>query len=179
MLVKRVGGAEKKSWWRHQMETFSAILALCAGNSPATGEFPSQRPVTRGFDVFFDLRLIKRLNKQLRCRWFKTPSCSLWRHSNDEQKSYLQDDPVSRQNTIKQKGSYCDYIFATREVVVGITLNVANDDKFQCIDFLQTRDIRLINIFIAVSMKTKQKALCLYWLVLQTYKLLIFRSRLI
>ena len=39
------------------MEVFSAILALCAGNSPVTGEFPSQRPVTRSFDVFFDLRL--------------------------------------------------------------------------------------------------------------------------
>ena len=44
------------SWWRHQMETFSALLALCAGNSPVTGEFPSQRPVTWSFVVFFDLR---------------------------------------------------------------------------------------------------------------------------
>ena len=47
------------SWWRHQMEKFSALLVLCAGNSPVTGEFPSQRPVTRSFDVFFDLRLNK------------------------------------------------------------------------------------------------------------------------
>ena len=39
------------------METFSALLAICAGNSPVNGEFPSQRPVTRNFDVFFDLRL--------------------------------------------------------------------------------------------------------------------------
>ena len=46
-------------WWRHQMETFSALLALCAGNSPVTGEFPAQRPVTRTFDIFFDLRLSK------------------------------------------------------------------------------------------------------------------------
>ena len=38
------------------METFSVLLALCAGNSPVTGEFPSQRPVTQSFDVFFDLR---------------------------------------------------------------------------------------------------------------------------
>ena len=52
------------SWWRHQMETFSASLAICAENSPVPGEFPAQRPVTRGFDVFFDLRLNKRLNKQ-------------------------------------------------------------------------------------------------------------------
>ena len=42
-------------WRRHQMEKFSALLALCAGNSPVSGEFPSQRPVARSFDVFFDL----------------------------------------------------------------------------------------------------------------------------
>ena len=45
------------SWWRHQMETFSALLALCAVNSPVTGKFLSQRPVTRSFDVFFDTRI--------------------------------------------------------------------------------------------------------------------------
>ena len=36
------------------METFSVQLALCAGNSPVAGEFPSQRPVTQSFDVFFE-----------------------------------------------------------------------------------------------------------------------------
>ena len=72
------------SWWRHKMETFSALLALCAGNSPATGEFPSQRPVTRSFDVFFDLCLNKRLSKQSWGWWFETPSHSLWRHCNVE-----------------------------------------------------------------------------------------------
>ena len=46
------------------METFSALLAICAGNSPFPGEFPAQRPVTRSFDVFFDLRLNKWLSKQ-------------------------------------------------------------------------------------------------------------------
>ena len=45
------------AWWRNQMEAFSTLLALCAGNSPVTSELPSQRPVTRSFDVFFDLRL--------------------------------------------------------------------------------------------------------------------------
>ena len=39
------------------METFSVLLAICAGKSPVTGEFLAQRPVTRSFDVFFDLRL--------------------------------------------------------------------------------------------------------------------------
>ena len=46
------------------METFSALLAICAGNWPVAGEFPAQRPVTRGFDVFFDLCQNKRLSKQ-------------------------------------------------------------------------------------------------------------------
>ena len=45
---------------RHQMETFSALLAICVGNSPVT----AQRPVTPSFDVFFDLRLNKRLSKK-------------------------------------------------------------------------------------------------------------------
>ena len=71
-----------RAWWRHQMETFSALLALCAGNSPVIGEFPSQRPVTRSFDVFFDLRLNKRLGKQSWGWWFEMPSRPLWRHSN-------------------------------------------------------------------------------------------------
>ena len=46
------------------MKTFSELLAICAGNSPVSGEFPAQKPVTRSFDVFFDLRLNKRLSKQ-------------------------------------------------------------------------------------------------------------------
>ena len=69
--------------WRHQMETFSAWLTLCVGNSSATGELPSQRPVTRTFDIFFDLRLSKRFSKQSWRRWFETLLCSLWRQCNE------------------------------------------------------------------------------------------------
>ena len=47
------------------METFSALLAIYAGNSPVPGEFPAQRPVTQSFDVFFDLRQNKRLSKTI------------------------------------------------------------------------------------------------------------------
>ena len=71
------------SWWRHQMETIFGLLAICAGNSPVTGEFPAQRPVTRSFGVFFDLHLNKRLSKQSWGWWFETPSRPLWRHCND------------------------------------------------------------------------------------------------
>ena len=71
-----------ESWGRHQMETFSALLALCAGNSPVTAEFPAQRPVTRSFDVLFDLRLNKCFSKQSGGWWFETPSLPFWRHCN-------------------------------------------------------------------------------------------------
>ena len=94
-LIKLVGNFQTWAQWislvphpsrkfmiRHQMETFSALPALCAGNSPVTGELPAQRPVTQSFDVFFDLRLNKRLSKQSWGWWFETPSYSLWRHGS-------------------------------------------------------------------------------------------------
>ena len=82
----------QRLWWPQKdrdMMTSSngyiyALLALCAGNSPVTGEFPSQRPVTRSFDVFFDPRLNKRLSKQSLGWWFETPSRPLWRHCNGD-----------------------------------------------------------------------------------------------
>ena len=64
------------------METFSALLAICAGNSPVPGEFHAQRPVTQSFDVFFDLCPNKRLSKQWWGWWFETVSSPLWRHCN-------------------------------------------------------------------------------------------------
>ena len=66
------------------METFSALLAICAGNSQVPGEFPGQRPVVRNFDVFFDLRLNKRLIKQSWGWWSEKLSRPLWRHCNDD-----------------------------------------------------------------------------------------------
>ena len=80
-----------QSWWRHQMETFSALLAICARNSPVTGEFPAQRPVTWSFDVFFDLCLIKQLSKQWWGWWFEMPLPPLWHHCNGLA-SYLTQD---------------------------------------------------------------------------------------
>ena len=70
-------------WWRHQNGNIFRVMAICAGNSPVPGEFPTQRPVTRSFDVFFDLRPNKRLSKQSWGWWFETPSRSLWRHSDN------------------------------------------------------------------------------------------------
>ena len=69
--------------WRRQMEAFSALLFFCAGNSPVPGEFLVQRPVTRSFDVFFDLGLNKRFRKHSWGWWFETLMHSLWRHCNE------------------------------------------------------------------------------------------------
>ena len=66
-----------------------ALLALCAGNSPVTGEFPSETPVTRSSGVFFDLRLNNRLNKQSWGWWFEMLSLPLWRHCNDIHYIYI------------------------------------------------------------------------------------------
>ena len=72
-----------ESWWRHQMETFSALLAICARNSLVSGEVPAQRPVTRSFDGLFDLRVNIRLSKQSWGWLCETPSRPLWRHCSD------------------------------------------------------------------------------------------------
>ena len=71
-----------RPWWRDQMETLSALLAICAVNSPVNGEFHVQRPVTLSLDDLFDLRLNKRLSKQWWGGCFETLSCPLWRHCN-------------------------------------------------------------------------------------------------
>ena len=72
-----------RTWWRHQMEMFSSLLAIYAGNSQVTGKFPTQRPLTWIFDVFFDMRRNKWLSKQWWGWWFETLWRSLWRHRNE------------------------------------------------------------------------------------------------
>ena len=96
---------DKCAWWRHQMETFSALLAICAGNSPVTGEFPTQRPVTRSFDVFFDLRLNKRLRNQSWGWWFETLSRPLWRQCNESSANLVFGDSGSNSSPVWYQAS--------------------------------------------------------------------------
>ena len=79
--------ASTSYWFTFAMMTssngnISVLLAVCAGNSPVTGEFPSQRPVTRSFDVILDLHPNKRLSKQSWGWRFDTPPRTLWRLCN-------------------------------------------------------------------------------------------------
>ena len=81
------------TWRSHDMMTSSngnifRVTGPSCGEFTGTGEFPTQRPVSRSFDVFFDLRLNKRLSKQPWGWWFETQSCSLWRHRNDMENVY-------------------------------------------------------------------------------------------
>ena len=113
--------------WRHHMDTFSALLVLCAGNSPVTGEFPLQRLVTRSSDVFLDLRLNTRLSKQSWGWWFETTSRQLWRHCNDDPKQYIEGRPKSASFETKPQhidnirrlngmGTWLFYLILVREI---------------------------------------------------------------
>ena len=79
---------------------FHVTGPLC-GEFKGPGEFPTQRPVTRSFDVFFDLRLNNRLSKQPWGWWFDTSSWSLWRHCNVEKLPvyWLFHDEAKKPNT--------------------------------------------------------------------------------
>ena len=72
----------REAWWRHQMETFSALLALRVGNSPVTGEFPHKGQWRGALMSSLICALNGRLSKQSVGWWFETPSRSLWRHCN-------------------------------------------------------------------------------------------------
>ena len=83
------------------MEIFFALLAICAGTSPVPGEFPAQRPVTRSFDLFFDLRLNKRFSKQSWGWWFETLSRPLWRHCNASVLSLIENKKIGQENVFE------------------------------------------------------------------------------
>ena len=130
------------SWWRHQMETFAVLLAICAGNSPVSGEFPAQRPVTQSFDVFFDLRLNERLSKQSLGWWFETPSHPLWRQNNDtfstNQNFDSQRCPISHLNTLRPRQNCRHFtddifkcIFLNENVWISLKISLPFVPKFR------------------------------------------------
>ena len=73
---KMNGIISPSTWYRHQMEAHSALLALCAGNSPANGEFPSQRASNAELSCVFDVSQSKFLSKRSNGRLPGTPWCS-------------------------------------------------------------------------------------------------------
>ena len=63
----------KAIWYMNSRETINHDDVIKWKHFPLTGGYPSQRPVTRSFDVVYDERLNKRLSKPSKCRWFETP----------------------------------------------------------------------------------------------------------
>ena len=131
------------AWWRHQMETFSTLLALCARNSRVTSEVPSQRSGMRSFDVFFDLRLNKRLSKQSWGWWFETLSRSLWRHGNGIgtscrmwPRSIRKQHPGTGKIPVAIKTARSDHEFHTVKVIFNIKLRlkIFHDSPLICYD---------------------------------------------
>ena len=106
----------QRTWWRPQIETFSALLALCERNPPGNGGFRSQQLVVRRFHVFFDLRLYKCLSKQSICRWFETPSRSLWRHCNEVR--YYENSFRKLAKSSKQYQIHCTWCTAHAKAVL-------------------------------------------------------------
>ena len=82
---------------------FFRVTGPLCGEFTGPGEFPAQRPVTRSFDVFFDLRLNKRLSKQSWGWRFKTSSCSLWRHRHDIPETQLSNYLCRRKKILSQR----------------------------------------------------------------------------
>ena len=76
------GETRQSAWWRLQLEIFSALLLLSCGEFTVHWWIPLTKASDAEFEVFFDLRLNKRLSKQSRCRWFEMAVRSLWRHTN-------------------------------------------------------------------------------------------------
>ena len=86
------------SWWHHQMETFSALLALCAGNLPVAGAVNSPHKASDAeLWCFLWSAAEQSFSTHWRRRWFETPSRSLWCHWNG--------------STTLQRSTYNSYIF--------------------------------------------------------------------
>ena len=103
---------------------FRVTGTLC-GEFTGPGEFPTQRPVTRSFDVFYDLRLNKRLSKQPWGWWLETPSWSLWRHCNVARYRHI---PYNKQPLTRPAGILLGYVKA-----VTISLKRAHNFLPKCI----------------------------------------------
>ena len=102
------------------------VTGHLAGNSPVTGEFPAQRPVTRSFDVFFRLRLNKRLTKQWWGWWFLTPSRPLWRHWNERRVSNKEGVSSSRGDRVTVVQFKGANTFSPRSSKVRCNLSLTN-----------------------------------------------------
>ena len=121
--------------------TFRVTSHLC-GEFTGPGEFPTQRPVTRSFDVYFDLRPNKRLSKLSWGWWFETLLPPLWRHRNDTLTMTSANPwhdlwPVLTLLRSEFRKCHVDKVFVTCNGSINITFSVARDKIFVKVMILQ------------------------------------------
>ena len=123
------------------METLSVLLAICVGNSPVTGEFPTQRTVMRSFDAFIDQHLNKWLTKQLWSWWFETlsrPLSLLTLQCHILMKSNLMDDAGFHTFILLLSSLYQNVCFATFHlniyiyIYTGLNLGLCPANERRC-----------------------------------------------
>ena len=123
------------------METFSALLAICVGNSPV----PAQKPVTQSFDVFFDLHPNKRLSKQWWGWWFEMLSCPLWRHRNEVAVSVKQMTGKLSSWTIRWKGYTALYMVSSSSIMMSSHERNGVSNHRECLHLVQVNNKGSIN----------------------------------
>ena len=138
----------------------SALLALGVGNSPVTGEFPSQRPVTRGFDVVFDLHLNKRLSKQSR-------RCCLRRHRGHYDVTVMgmfavwsgttaRHNPLIGRHGNKHRTLSNHYSCEATSVMLQKMFGPDNNDLIIVIDVLGAQSVSLTLVWLNLCRKSKK-----------------------
>ena len=128
------------------MKTFSALLALCAGNSPAPVNSPHKGQWRGALMFFFYLRLKKRLSKQSWRWWFETPSCSLWRHFNGMQAAF--EEPLSQHSVTHCQCTQCLKVNTTSSIEQILAHNFAVEWKttpYTCVLGANWNGIVIIN----------------------------------
>ena len=141
MNILKVERSDEITWlnhddvikWKHFPRNWPFVREITGPD-----EFPIQRPVTRSFDVFFDLRLNKRLSKQPWGWWFVTPSCSLWRHRN------------AHKHKLKICSNICTHVFHSSCFILTIlSSSLLSTDlamycynrRFRCIWYTNVHDV--------------------------------------
>ena len=136
--------------WKH----FPRYWPFVPGSSPVTVEFPAQRPVTRSFEVLFDVRLNTQLSKQSWGWWFETSSCPLWSHCN----VHIEHSWWNRKKKLSthlphllDRHLFCYYRWADILANLWLTTNTSEDDHWFVLVNVPSNCDNLPNSFILIT----------------------------
>ena len=148
------------------------------GNPPVSGEFPSQRPVTHSFEVFFDLHFNKRLSKQSWGWWFERPSRSLWRHCNVNRslQTVSASEAVIKQANSSSCATVCFYVNNNIQGFASWKLKVYTrrvNSRLQSINHIFMEPIiqqnAMLKAFLVLKLQYCGKTMWMPWLLLMPW----------